>query len=79
MNWQPPADGHRNGIITEYIISLVDLETGNVTQLSTTDISIFITSLTPFTIYEVTVAAHTTGGRGPFSGINTVQTDESGR
>lgn len=79
INWQPPDNEHQNGIITEYSINIVNFESENITHLDVTDTDITVSNLQPFTQYEVTVAAHTSAGRGPFSAIQIVQTQESGR
>jgi receptor-type tyrosine-protein phosphatase Q len=77
ISWKPPPDEHQNGIITHYTITIVNLETGAVTTLNRTDTDSIISDLTPFTTYEVKVAAHTSAGRGPFSAVLTIQTQES--
>lgn len=78
INWQPPTNEYRNGIITEYSVSIVNLETESLIQLNVTDTDIIVSNLKPYTTYEVMVAAYTSVGRGPFSVIQTLQTQESG-
>lgn len=78
ISWQPPADKDRNGIITQYTISYLNLEEVDTYIINTTEIENTVTDLTPFTTYEVKVAAHTSAGRGPFSVVQTLQTQESG-
>lgn len=79
INWQPPDNEHQNGIITEYSVKIVNLELENATYLNVTDTDITVSNLQPFIQYEVTVAAHTSAGRGPFSTPQIIQTQESGR
>ena len=78
ISWMPPADDDRNGIITYYTISITDIENNIIITLNQTDTQSTVSSLTPFTRYEVKVAAHTSVGRGPFSAIQTLQTQETG-
>ena len=76
--WQLPADENQNGPITHYTVSIVNLDTDAITVLNTTQTFSSVSDLTPFTMYEVTVAAHTSVGQGPFSVTQTVQTQEAG-
>lgn len=79
INWQPPNNEDQNGIITEYSVRIVNFDLENVTYLNVTDTDITVSNLQPFTQYEVSVAAHTSAGKGPFSAPQIVQTQESGR
>ena len=79
ISWQPPADEDQNGLITHYTVLTTDLATDDTTVLNTTDTISIVSDLIPFTTYEVTVAAHTSAGRGPFSVTQTVQTLEAGK
>ena len=78
INWQPPVDEDQNGLITHYTVYVGNLETEVVTLQNATDTDIIVSDLTPFTTYEINIAAHTSAGRGPFSVIQTVQTLEAG-
>ena len=77
LTWEPPDIEHQNGIILEYTVTTVNDNMTNITQLSTATNAV-VSNLRPFTVYEVTVAAHTSVGRGPFSVGITVQTNETG-
>ena len=76
--WKPPADEDRNGLITHYTVSVLNLETDASYSLNSTVTERVVSDLTPFTMYEVKVAAHTSAGRGPFTAIQNIQTQESG-
>ena len=46
--------------------------------LNSTSTSVTVTSLRPYTTYDCSIAAETSAGRGPFSSVITVRTDEAG-
>jgi hypothetical protein len=48
-------------------------------SLTTTDTSLTVTSLTPYTTYECIIAAFTSIGQGPPSSIILVQTEQTSR
>ena len=72
LEWDPPSSLHLNGILTQYIISVTEQETGRTLQYNTTNSSILLDSLHPHYVYECRVAAHTVE-TGPFSTIFAVQ------
>lgn len=77
--WQPPANENQNGLILGYTVKIVDLSSNNETQIYVTETTLEVFDLMPFTQYEVAIAAHNAAGRGPFSVIITVETEESGK
>ena len=77
LAWDPPLLEVRNGIIQNYIIRIIELETGRALNLSTTTTSINVTSLHPYYNYNCTVAA-VTSGTGPFSPHLVIQLPEDG-
>ena len=81
LHWQHPETQGRNGIITYYDVMLTELFTGRVLEYTRvgSHVDILITSLHPYFEYECIVAARTSVGRGPFSPVIRVQTDEDGR
>ena len=72
--WDPPSPEHQNGPIVTYTVMIVEVETAMSQQFTTMDTTLMLNSLRPYTTYELTVAAHTTAGMGPFSSPATVQT-----
>ena len=77
VSWSEPLDINKNGIIRNYDVQLLELETGSLTNVSTSNTGITLTSLHPYYQYEVSVAAVTTE-RGPFSAAVSATTDEAG-
>ena len=81
LEWQHPEPSGRNGIITQYDVMLTELPTGQVLEYTRvgSHIDILITSLHPYYEYECSVAACTSVGRGPYSPLINITTDEDGR
>ena len=76
--WQPPANENQNGLILGYTVKIVDLSSNNETEIYVTETTLEVLDLMPFTLYEVAIAAHNAAGKGPFSVVITVETEESG-
>ncbi|XP_075198535.1 phosphatidylinositol phosphatase PTPRQ [Anomaloglossus baeobatrachus] len=72
LSWDPPE--HPNGIITDYYLQIYGPQ-GNY-PLSTSEVSIVLEDLLPFTQYFVFVAASTMKGTGPPSQL-AFHTDEA--
>ena len=77
LSWEPPDNEYQNGILTGYTVMTVNDDTTIMTQSSTATNAV-VSNLRPFTMYEVTIAAHNSAGRGPFSVGITIQTNETG-
>ncbi len=70
----------RNGIITSYTLKIQNVATGNVQEISTSNISITVTHLSPYTRYKYQIAAHTSIGQGPFTPLSAeIQTNQDGK
>ena len=78
LTWDPPLLQNRNGIITDYIINVTALDTGEISQYITPNRSLMLNTLTPFSTYAFIIAARTSVGAGPFSTDITIQTLEDG-
>ena len=76
LSWSLPHSTHRNGIITGYTVRVTAASSATF-QRSTTATSYTLSSLSPFTHYNYSVAAKTVIGTGPFSHIASVQTQET--
>ena len=79
LSWSPPPPSDQNGVITVYTISLVNMNTNQGSEYTTSHTSITISSLNPFTTYHCAIAANTTVGMGPLSNSIPFLTDEDGR
>ena len=82
VTWRPPPEPSRNGIITEYVVNITVMETGEQLQhrasgADTTSLS--IGSLHPDYTYTYSVAAVTAIGMGPFSAFRSTRLPEDGK
>ena len=78
ISWSPPNQNTTNGVIRHYKVSITNTATGSEQILTTTNSSLTITMLAPFTMYSVRVAAFTIG-TGPYSKPINVTTAEGGK
>lgn len=79
MEWHPPNDEDKNGIIRAYVINITEIATGNTWQQTVeNDTDAFIESLHPFYLYSFSVAARTTA-LGPFTIPTVVEMPEDGK
>ena len=82
VSWDevPPID--RNGIVTDYEVLYEPLETfeGAIMSMkvNTTNLSIIVTGLQEFVMYNISVRAYTSEGPGPYSEEITEMTLEDG-
>ena len=79
ITWQPLPPCEQNGVITSYTILITKegLSFDERTVMANVT-SMMFTSLSPFTTYGVQLAASTMIGRGNFSSLVTIRTNESG-
>ena len=77
LSWDPPQREIVNGIIQQYTVSITEHETANNTIVVTNKTSLNLTSLHPYYVYSITVAAETIA-IGPFSSPIVIQMPESG-
>lgn len=79
LSWNPPPPQHHNGVITEYLVTVLGLSTLTSTSLTTNDTELTVTGLVPYSGYEVTVAAFTSEGSGPHTDPFLLQTEQDGK
>ena len=79
FTWDPPPVDHQNGIISEYFINITDAVSGDTLHLSTSETSLSIDFLQPFTIYFCVISSATSVGVGPHSTVFTLETPEDGK
>ena len=77
LQWNPPELQYQNGVVDYYLITVVEVETGAVTNYTSLSTIYYISSLHPAYTYQCTVAAYTVG-LGPFSTYIVVTTAEHG-
>ena len=78
LSWNPPALEHQNGILRQYIVTLVSVGSGEPITRSAEGTDTTIAGLRPFTTYFCTVAAVTVAV-GPETETLQVTTDEDGK
>lgn len=80
LDWMPPSLSDQNGILTNYTILVMPLDTG-ISQIPITSVAntLIVQNLLPYTVYVCIVAANNAVGRGPFSSVLTVLTPETGK
>lgn len=76
LTWEVPLPQDVNGIVVDYTIN-ISSTAGNRSVIVGSNITSFtLTSLSPYVAYTCIIAAHTSAGRGPFSGGVTLTTPE---
>ncbi len=73
LEWSPPSEEHRNGVITGYRL-LLEWGRGQERRVNTTDTHYTFTGLQQGTTYYYTIAAETSVGTGPFANRSQVLT-----
>ena len=58
MSWDPLPSAQQNGIIRQYRVTILDI-VGEARVITTTETSVNVVALSPFTMYTCTVAAET--------------------
>ena len=78
LTWQPPSFEGSNGVIRQYVIQVLEVDTG-MTFMETSNVTeVILEGLHPFYSYSCRIAAETIGV-GPFSFPITVQLNEDGK
>ena len=79
VSWGPPPYEDQNGVIISYTISVSVQETGESFTYTTSDTTYSFTALKPYRTYDITIAASTSIGTGPFSSSYVLVTLEEGK
>ena len=79
LSWDPPPADAQNGIITRYMISITEVETGRSFSLFSATTSVNVTSLHPYYTYNCTIAAVTVVGDGPYTTTINIVTHQDGK
>ena len=77
VTWSPPPEDDQNGVILGYIITYIIIGDELSTTMSTPETTINITGLAIYTEYNISVAAYTVIGTGPYDTV-VGRTDSSG-
>ncbi len=79
MEWDPPAEEERNGVIVDYVVNITAVESSTVFSVLTGgSLSVTVPGLHPFYTYNYIIAAVTSLGRGPFSMAESVKMPSDG-
>ncbi len=78
LQWNQLPIEQRNGVIRGYSIQLRHTRTGITTIHNTTETSLQLMNLKPYSMYEYAIAAYTSVGQGP-TASSQARTDEDGR
>ena len=81
FRWSAPLVEEQNGVIISYTLNITEAGSGQITQrtVPSSQTSVTISSLLPFTTYFCSIAASTSVNRGPFSPTLTVNTPEESK
>lgn len=78
LHWTAPDSQYRNGIISNYYVEIIEVDTNtNLDSHTSSDSQISITSLHPYYEYNCTIAAYTVG-KGPSSSGLVIRTFQDG-
>ena len=77
LSWSPPLAENRNGIIQEYIVTLTELDTGEIIEITASTTSVVVSFLHPFYTYSYAVSAVTTDP-GPSSPVMNITMPQDG-
>ena len=78
LSWIPPLLERQNGIIISYTVKVVVVQSGADFQVPSASTVVRIDTLEPNTMYDFSVAAMTSIGRGPFTNIVNITTPQEG-
>lgn len=78
LTWSAPNPEEQNGILRYYLIILSSILPTEIRNISSSQLSIAITGLRPYTVYSCTVSVGTIG-LGPPTSIRHVLTPEDGK
>ena len=68
-----------NGVITGYTVKVENTGSGETSLFTTTETVYTVSTLIPYQSYNISVAASTMVGRGPFSASTSIITPEDGK
>ena len=77
LTWSPPRQQEQNGILRYYVVLIQSEFSVDRRNVSSSQLSITVTGLQPYTVYNCSVSVGTIG-LGPFSLIKQIHTPEDG-
>ena len=78
LTWDPPANESQNGVIRQYVMQILEADTGITTTYYSNITQLTVINLHPHYTYKCSLAAETVAV-GPHTTILTVQLDEDSK
>lgn len=78
ITWDTPPADDVNGVIIQYVINVTVVGSGRTFLLYSTETTLNVTTLQPYTTYICIIAAVTSAGVGPFSSQFVLATPQAG-
>ena len=78
LTWDPPLPEDQNGVIIGYIINITTLTFTTASELISVDSQSHKLTVRAYSTYNISVAAKTSEGTGPFTEAITVNTPQDG-
>ena len=75
LTWDAPPHISQNGIISQYVIRILENDTGITTLYYSNTTTMTVNDLHPYYVYKCSVAAETVD-IGPYTAVFTLQLDE---
>ena len=83
LQWEPPEIAHQNGLITLYHVNILAITLNDslqlTFQLTFSNATGEVSNLSPYTNYQIGIAAATVVGVGPLSPPFNIRTEEDGK
>lgn len=77
--WEDPNQDQHNGVITHYVINIIEMDTLDPHPILTVFSPPFkLSDLHPYYTYQVRIAAATSIGEGPYTQLVSFRMDEAG-
>lgn len=78
LTWIPPPSNETNGVIRQYVLFVIEEDTGRNFTLTSTVTELIVGNLHPFYTYHFAVSAFTVAA-GPYTQQYTIQTEQDGK
>ena len=79
LQWEPPEIEHQNGVITLYHVNIFAITLNDSVHLTFSNATGEVSNLSPYTNYQIGIAAATVVGVGPLSPPFNIRTEEDGK
>ena len=79
LQWQPPELEQQNGVIIHYHMDILLLNLNSSSNMTFSNATGEVNDLSPYTSYQIRIAAATVIGVGPLSDPLNIRTEEDGK